>query len=57
MTPLQYLKMQNQLVASINEILDEHGIGESIDLTNITITDKTVSDLVKESLNKSRFLG
>jgi len=48
--------MQNQLVASINEILDEHGIGESIDLTNITITDKTVSDLVKEDQKLSSLI-
>lgn len=51
----QYLNMPN-LVESINKILDKHGISETIDLTNITITDKTVSDLVKENQKLSTLI-
>lgn len=37
----------NGIVSDINEVLTNHSIDTSIDLSDITITDKTVSDLVK----------
>lgn len=49
MTPLEYLEKQKALIDDINSILSSHGISESIDLSNITITEKTVSDLVKDN--------
>ena len=48
MTPLEHLKMQQSLVKDINSILTKHGITRSIDLSNITITNKTVTDFVKQ---------
>jgi hypothetical protein len=48
--------MPNQIVEIINEVLNRNGISETIDLTNITITDKTVSDLVKEDQKLSTLI-
>ena len=47
MTPLDEIKKMEELVSEINTILSIHGIFEKITLSDITITDKTVSDLVK----------
>ncbi|WP_337047375.1 hypothetical protein [Serratia liquefaciens] len=47
MTFLANLNKHNSLVSTINSILSKHGINESITLSDITITEKTVSDLVK----------
>lgn len=38
-----------QLVTDINAVLAKHSIGESITLNDITVTEKTVSDLVKQN--------
>lgn len=46
--PLDYQKMQLSLVADINSILSNHCISKTINLSNITITDKTVNDVVKQ---------
>lgn len=48
MTSLEYLKMQQSLVEDINSILTSYGINRPIDLSNITITNKMVTDLVKQ---------
>lgn len=56
MTLLEYLERQNALIDSINSILSSHGISDSIDLSNITVTDKTVTDLVKENPKLSNLI-
>ena len=56
MTPLEYLKRQRELIDNINSILSSHGIAGSIDLSNITITDKTVTDFVKENQKLSNLI-
>lgn len=48
MTPLEY-RRQNKLIDSINAILVNHGIAESIDLRDVTITGNTVSDFATEN--------
>ena len=56
MTPLECLEKQRALIDDINSILSSHGIAESIDLSNITITEKTVSDLVKDNQKLSNLI-
>ncbi|MGL6151020.1 MAG: hypothetical protein ACRC1N_07510 [Aeromonas sobria] len=56
MMPLEYFKIQKKLIDSINSILSNHGISDSIDISNITITDKTVTDLVKENKKLSNLI-
>ena len=43
----------NDLVTDINQILSRNGVQEKITLSDITITDKTVSDLVKQNAKLS----
>lgn len=43
----------NALVEDINQILNNNGVQENITLSDITITDKTVSDLVKPNAKLS----
>lgn len=47
-TSFEYLEMQKSLVKDINSILSKHGVKNEINLSDITITDKLVSDLVKD---------
>jgi hypothetical protein len=54
--PLEYLEKQKALIDNINSILSSHGIAESIDLSNITITDKTVTDFVKDNQKLSNLI-
>lgn len=56
MALLEYLEKQKALISSINSILIKHGICESIDLFNIMITDKTVSDFVKDNQKLSNLI-
>lgn len=42
---MEQLKIQKNIIADINAILSKHGITELITLQDITITDKTISDL------------
>lgn len=56
MMPLEYFKIQKTLIDSINSILSSHGVAGSIDISNITITDKTVTDLVKENKKLSNLI-
>lgn len=53
MTPLGKIEMMNDLVKDINQILNNNGVQENITLSDITITDKTVSDLVKQNAKLS----
>jgi hypothetical protein len=46
-TPLESIEMMNALIKDINTVLSKYGIKKSIYLSDITITDKTVSDFVK----------
>jgi len=55
-TPLEYLERQRALINNINSILSSHDIADSIDLSNITITDKTVTDFVKENQKLSNLI-
>lgn len=48
MTLFEYLEMQKTLVKDINSILSKYGVKNEINLSDITITDNLVSDLVKE---------
>jgi hypothetical protein len=52
-TPLEEIKTLNALVADINCILRDSGITEKISLSDITVTEKTVSDLVKQNAKLS----
>ena len=45
--PLLHIKAINVLIQDINAVLSKYGINERITLSDVTITDKTVSDLVK----------
>ncbi|EMC0408390.1 hypothetical protein H8F06_18195 [Vibrio fluvialis] len=56
MTPLEYLEKQKALIDDINSVLSRHGITESIDLSNITITEQTVSDFVKDNQKLSNLI-
>lgn len=47
MTPLQRIEMMNSMIADINAVLTKHGIEKEICLSDVTITEKTFSDLVK----------
>ncbi|PAU89808.1 hypothetical protein CK507_02765 [Pseudomonas sp. WN033] len=47
MTPLQRIEMMNSMIADINAVLAKHGIEKEICLSDVTITEKTVSDFVK----------
>lgn len=53
MTPLEKIKMMNSMVKDINKILSKHGVDETISLSDITITDNTVSDIVKHDAKLS----
>lgn|GEM_PF-1103930 len=53
MTPIEEIKKMNSLVLDINSILKDSGITEKISLSDITITEKTVSDLVKPNAKLS----
>ena len=53
MTPLEKIKQMNDLVEDINKILKKNEIQEQIALCDITITEKTVSDLVKQNAKLS----
>lgn len=53
MTPLETLDAMNALVNDINCVLASSGITEKISLSDITVTDKTVSDLVKPNARLS----
>jgi hypothetical protein len=55
-TPQKNLQKQKELINSINSILSKHGITKSIDLSNITITDKTVSDSAKDNQKLSNLI-
>ena len=37
----------NAIVADVNAILSKHGISEAMKLQDITVTDKTVTDMAK----------
>lgn len=47
MTPIDQIKMLMTLVDDINDVLSRYGIDKYITLSDITVTGKTVSDLVK----------
>lgn len=47
MTPIETMNVMTALVNDINNTLADCGITEQISLADITVTDKTVSDLVK----------
>lgn len=53
MTPLEEIEKMNDLVKDINRILKCNGVQETITLSDITITDKTISDLVKPNAKLS----
>lgn len=53
MTPLEKIEKMTDLVNDINQILNDNGVQEKITLSDITITDKTVSDLVKQNAKLS----
>ncbi len=53
MTPLEIIEKMNDLVKDINQILSANGVQEQIMLSDITITEKTVSDLVKQNARLS----
>jgi len=55
-TPLEYLNEQNALIDCINSILFKHGISDPIDFSNITVTNKTVTDSVKENQKLSNLI-
>lgn len=46
MTPLEEIKKMNSLIKDINKVLKNNGVSEVILLSDITVTEKTVSDLV-----------
>ncbi|WP_298150288.1 hypothetical protein [Flavobacterium sp.] len=48
--------MQQSLVSDINAILSRHGVKGTINLSDITITDKTVTDFVKEEQKLSNLV-
>lgn len=47
MTPLQKIEMMKSIIADINAVLTKYGIEKEICLSDLIITDKTVSDSVK----------
>lgn len=47
MHPIEKINMLKALVNDINTVLTRHGVGKTITLSDITVTDKNVSDLVK----------
>ncbi|WP_303746417.1 hypothetical protein [Stenotrophomonas pigmentata] len=47
MNPVEQIKILNNLVDDINAVLSRHGIDKTITLSDITVTDKTVSDFCK----------
>lgn len=53
MTPIKEIAVMHTLVADINTILAKNGIYDKITLSDITITEKTVSDLVKPNAKLS----
>jgi hypothetical protein len=48
-TSFEHIEKMNDLVKDINQILDTNGVQERITLSDITITEKTVSDLVNQN--------
>jgi len=52
-TPLEKIEKMNDLVKDINQILNNNGVQEEITIADITITEKTVSDLVKPNAKLS----
>jgi len=52
-TPLEKIQQMNNLVSDINDVLSNSGIAERIALSDITITDNTISDLVKPTARLS----
>lgn len=46
----------NAIVADINTILSKHGIYDTLQIQDITVTDKTVNDLVKPSPKLSNLI-
>lgn len=53
MTPLEQIQKMNDLLTDINKVLAGNGVREQITLSDITITDKTISDLVKPNAKLS----
>lgn len=53
MTPLEEIEKMNDLIKDINQILNKNGVREEISLSDITVTEKTVSDLVKSNAKLS----
>ena len=53
MTYLDELKMNEAIVEDINTTLARNGIDETISMSDVTVTDKTVSDLVKSGAKLS----
>lgn len=49
MTPLEYIEKLHSLVISINSVLTKYGISEQITLSDITVTEKTVTDCCKKN--------
>lgn len=45
--PIEKINMLMTLVHDINTVLAQHGVDKTITLSDLTVTDKTVSDLVK----------
>ena len=56
MTPLKRMMAMKALVDDINMILARHGVARKISLQDITVTDKTVTDLVKQDGKLSQAL-
>lgn len=58
MNAIQQIQEAQHLVSDINSILRAHGIEQTVDLSDLTITDKTVSDSFKaESLLSNAVVG
>jgi len=53
MIPLEEIAAMNAVVADINKVLTSCGVAEKISLSDITITEKMVSDLVKPNAKLS----
>ena len=48
MPPLEHLREMKSLLRDINDVLSNYGIGKTINLSDVTITNKTVSDGAKQ---------
>ena len=51
--PLEQMKAMEALITDINRVLGRHGIDDRIELSDIVVTDRTVSDLVKTNARLS----